>query len=242
MGFPSKVKEDVMVACGRCCSLCREFKGLKIEVHHIKPVAQGGADTFNNAIPLCFDCHGDMRTYDAKHPKGTKYTEAELIRRRDDLYQHIKLSGGFSNQVDNANQITDHDRKLLNKINEMFPFNYLDRLSNEPFGKTVSRSLISPIDDFIYSREGDPLFTFDNPKLESLKQDAIQKGKAFDNHFARQSGGGLENCYEYIDLNEVHRRSPENIDYWKKYSNDTCLLAKNFCEALLILRNEARYY
>lgn len=78
MGFSQKIKEDIMVACGRHCCLCHKFCGLKIEIHHIKPQSEGGSDTLENAIPLCFDCHADMRSYDAKHPKGTKYTEKEF--------------------------------------------------------------------------------------------------------------------------------------------------------------------
>ena len=31
-----------------------------MELHHIKQVAYGGEDTFENCIPLCFDCHADM--------------------------------------------------------------------------------------------------------------------------------------------------------------------------------------
>ena len=31
------------------------------------------ADDIDNAIPLCFDCHGAVQHYNDEHPRGTKY-------------------------------------------------------------------------------------------------------------------------------------------------------------------------
>lgn len=89
MGFPDKIREEAFVQSGRHCCLCHKFCSTKIEVHHIKLVSDGGDDSFENAIPLCFDCHADMRSYDHKHPKGTKYSETELRRHRDKWYEKI---------------------------------------------------------------------------------------------------------------------------------------------------------
>jgi hypothetical protein len=86
MAFPSQVKETALLSCGRHCCLCHKFCGLKIELHHIVHASEGGDDTLDNCIPLCFDCHGDMRSYDHQHPKGTKYTPTELRRHRDAWY------------------------------------------------------------------------------------------------------------------------------------------------------------
>ncbi len=90
MPFPQTVKDEAMVACERHCCLCHEFKGTKIECHHIAPAADGGRDTFDNCIPLCFDCHVEAGSYNAKHPKGTKYSAEELKQRRDDWYEEVK--------------------------------------------------------------------------------------------------------------------------------------------------------
>ena len=60
MGFPKKVKEDVLVACRRRCVLCGEFCGLHIELHHIIPHGEGGPDTFDNCIPLCYIHHAEV--------------------------------------------------------------------------------------------------------------------------------------------------------------------------------------
>jgi len=78
MPFPPDLKEDALVACGRCCCICHKFCGTKIEVHHIREESEGGDNSAGNAIPVCFDCHADMRSYDHKHPKGNKYGESEL--------------------------------------------------------------------------------------------------------------------------------------------------------------------
>lgn len=89
MSFPKEVKLQALIACRRNCVLCEKFCGLKIELHHIKQRAHGGKDTFENCIPLCFDCHSEVRMYNPEHPKGTKYSEEELIQRRDLFYQQI---------------------------------------------------------------------------------------------------------------------------------------------------------
>lgn len=90
MSFPEEVKIKALVACGRKCCICHKFCGNNMEIHHIHPHAQGGEDTFENAIPLCFDCHATVGQYNPKHPKGTKFSEKELIAHRDEWYKKIK--------------------------------------------------------------------------------------------------------------------------------------------------------
>ena len=51
MGFPTSVADEVLVRCGRHCCLCGKFVGQKIELHHIKQVADGGK------IPLIIVFH-----------------------------------------------------------------------------------------------------------------------------------------------------------------------------------------
>ena len=59
MAFSEDIKIKAMVACGRRCCICHKFCGNNMELHHIKARADGGEDIFQNAIPLCFDCHAD---------------------------------------------------------------------------------------------------------------------------------------------------------------------------------------
>ena len=90
MAFPNEVKIKALVACGRRCCICHKFCGNNMEIHHIRHHAEGGNDTFENAIPLCFDCHAEVGQYDPKHPKGTKFSDKELIGHRDNWYQKVR--------------------------------------------------------------------------------------------------------------------------------------------------------
>ena len=62
MGFSQAVKAEALAACGRHCCICHKFCGTKIECHHIVHEAEGGPDTSENCMPVCFDCHADMRS------------------------------------------------------------------------------------------------------------------------------------------------------------------------------------
>lgn len=90
MSFSEEIKTKAMIARGRCCCICHKFCGNNMEVHHIKARAEGGQDIYENAIPLCFDCHAEVRQYDPKHPKRIKFTEKELIMHRDEWYRKVK--------------------------------------------------------------------------------------------------------------------------------------------------------
>lgn len=92
MSFPESVEVAALAACERCCCICHKFCGLKMELHHIKQKADGGEDTFENCIPLCFDCHADMGKADPRHPKGKHYTAKELAQHRDNWYEKVKNS------------------------------------------------------------------------------------------------------------------------------------------------------
>jgi hypothetical protein len=90
MPFSEAIKTKAMLACGHRCCICHEFCGNKMVVHHIKAQANGREDSFENAIPLCFDCHAIVMLYNPAYPKGIKFSEQELIRQRDTWYQKIR--------------------------------------------------------------------------------------------------------------------------------------------------------
>lgn len=92
MSFPKRVVEDALLACGRCCCLCHKFCGVRIEMHHLKPKQKGGDDSFENCIPLCFDCHATVGHYNQDHPRGRKFSPSELRRHRDNWYRKVKES------------------------------------------------------------------------------------------------------------------------------------------------------
>lgn len=90
MGFSREVKEEIFVRCARHCCVCHKGVGLHIEVHHIKPQKDGGDDTIDNAIGLCFNCHADAGHYFAGHPKGSKLSPNELKKHRDSWFNIVE--------------------------------------------------------------------------------------------------------------------------------------------------------
>jgi hypothetical protein len=57
-----------------------------MEIHHIIPKSEGGQDTEENGIPLCFDCHAEVGAYDPKHPKGRRFTPSELKKHKEQWF------------------------------------------------------------------------------------------------------------------------------------------------------------
>jgi len=90
MPFPAAVKARIFVRCARICCLCFKQCGTRIEAAHIVAEANDGTSDDENAIPLCFDCHEEIGSYNLRHPKGNKFTAEELVQRRDVLYQLVE--------------------------------------------------------------------------------------------------------------------------------------------------------
>lgn len=78
MSFPPSVMRTVLASAHRCCCVCKKFCGLGANVHHIEQEAYGGANTVDNAILLCLDCHLAAGHYNPSHPLGAKYSPKEL--------------------------------------------------------------------------------------------------------------------------------------------------------------------
>ena len=84
--FDNKTKIKCLLCCDRHCCLCDKQCSTNIEIHHIIPKSKREDNSFGNAIPLCFDCHAEVQSYNDKHPKGNKYQEEELRSRRNQIY------------------------------------------------------------------------------------------------------------------------------------------------------------
>ncbi|MBI2998376.1 MAG: HNH endonuclease [Deltaproteobacteria bacterium] len=78
MPFNRREVDDLLARCHRRCCVCHRFCGVKMETDHIDPSSPGGSDSIDNAIPVCFDCHAEIHSYNDDHPRGRKFTEAEL--------------------------------------------------------------------------------------------------------------------------------------------------------------------
>ncbi len=163
MGFPPDFAEKILISCQRACAVCHKFCGTKMELHHIKPKSEGGKDTYENCIPLCFDCHADVRAYDPTHPKGKKYTESELRGHRDSWYAkvekvNVKFEYGSEDAV--ANLPNGKIFKIIKKLNAFRPHAFLGD------GRVDTRTHFTVDFDFINNR--DEVIILYQPELISL--------------------------------------------------------------------------
>jgi hypothetical protein len=153
-----------MVACRRQCCLCHRLKHTKMQCHHIAAHVDGGEDTFENCIPLCLECHGEVMAYNPAHPIGTKYSVSELKRRRDEWYQALKnpsvtVLGPVHVKI---------DRELVKRLRYRCPPQtiktfFCDRDYDTPFEKFILDALYR-LDDFGKRVESH----FLDPALETL--------------------------------------------------------------------------
>src|SRR6266516_5410799 len=90
MGFPPDVRRETLVLSARHCCVCHRYKGVRIEVHHIEPEADGGPNTLDNAIVLCFDCHADAGHYNPRHARGTKFSREELRAAKEEWFRIVR--------------------------------------------------------------------------------------------------------------------------------------------------------
>ena len=80
MGFSPTIKQQAVIASARHYCVCYSYKGVKIEVRRIIQEADSGSNTFENAIPLSFDCHPYAGHFKDRHPKGRKISAKELLK------------------------------------------------------------------------------------------------------------------------------------------------------------------
>lgn len=101
-----------MIACGRRCCLCHKFCGVGMECHHIDQAADEGPNTYENCIPLCFDCHAEVGHYSSNHPKGTKFSAGELRAHRDRWYSRMEQGRITESTPD----LLELDKKLFRRV------------------------------------------------------------------------------------------------------------------------------
>jgi hypothetical protein len=88
MAFNRDQVSDLLAECHRICCICHRFCGVKMETDHIVPASKEGSDDIENAIPVCFECHAEIHSYNDEHPRGRKFTPVELRQHKD---QWLKL-------------------------------------------------------------------------------------------------------------------------------------------------------
>lgn len=117
MGFPQHIVEDLLVKAARHCCVCRQPKGIKLEVHHIVPRSRGGTDDADNGMPLCFDCHAEVETYNDQHPRGRKFRPNELRKHREEWFRLV--ASGAIHQPPPA-VFADEDQQLIRFFRQCF--------------------------------------------------------------------------------------------------------------------------
>lgn len=83
MPFSRDEVSGLLSKCHRRCCICHRFCGVKIETDHIIPTEERGTDDIENAIPVCFECHAEIHSYNDKHPRGRKFQPEELRQHKD---------------------------------------------------------------------------------------------------------------------------------------------------------------
>ncbi len=104
--FSLDTKLKVLSLCDRHCCLCGKQCGINIIVHHLEDNSNNDID---NAIPLCFVCHGQVGMYNEKHAVGNKYSIKELKQRRKQIYDkytspfmpniHYEIKSLYNNDI-----------------------------------------------------------------------------------------------------------------------------------------------
>jgi hypothetical protein len=146
-----------------------------MELHHIDAAGDEGLDTFENCLPLCFDCHADVKTYNPRHPKGRKYTTTELRQHRDRWYNRVKNSGGTFAQP----EYLELDRSVFHRLRDLLPstgtIDYVRQHHyGEPFLALEHRSLY----DYLKGCSL-PEFEFIDPDLEGLRVELYERTRMF---------------------------------------------------------------
>ncbi|MBN1933067.1 MAG: HNH endonuclease [Anaerolineae bacterium] len=176
MAFPPDVATETLLDCGRHCCICHKFCGLKIELHHIIQEADGGDNTYDNCIPLCFDCHAEVQSYNPRHPKGRKYTVEELKGHRDRWYKKVENSYGL---VTNP-EYREPDRFLFSKIRNLLPSEgeTIMSLRNQDFATPFLGSITTPLYEFD-ERYKTPEYAFFDVDIDAAKTNLGEKIRVF---------------------------------------------------------------
>lgn len=117
-------------------------------------------------MPLCFDCHADMLSYDDRHPKGTKYRSEELKLHRDRWFEKI-ITARAADYTDAHKTL---DQGLLRRILKLLPWSgSIEFISHNNFaGFSFPMDFLRDLDEFD-ALSSDPNCEFIDPILESMR-------------------------------------------------------------------------
>lgn len=104
-GFNLKEVSQLLAQCHRRCCICHRFCGTKMEIDHIIQKADGGTNDIDNALPVCFECHAEIHSYNDNHPRGRKFRPEELTEHKKQWLEicqkrpEILISAGWESDV-----------------------------------------------------------------------------------------------------------------------------------------------
>lgn len=78
---------EILARCARHCCICRRFRPLHLQVHHIIEHSDGGSDEPDNLIAICVSCHSDAHT---ATKLTRRFTVRELKLHRDAVYALVR--------------------------------------------------------------------------------------------------------------------------------------------------------
>ncbi len=93
-----KVKRRAAFRCCRC-------QTIGVDVHHIVPESEGGPNTFNNAAPLCQNCHNQI---------GHNTTKRKEIRQMRDWWYEVCGNQYAAEGYPYEDKINDINNTLIN--------------------------------------------------------------------------------------------------------------------------------
>lgn len=137
-----------------------------MECHHIVQEADGGDNTLENCMPLCFDCHADVKSYNDNHPKGTKYRDEELRLHRDRWFEKVS-NASPSNYSEEHREL---DRAVFKRIFQKLPWEgSISFIGGYNFaGFSFESQLLEDLEQFDRGAS-DPSEEFVDPTLEMIR-------------------------------------------------------------------------
>lgn len=196
MGFSNGVRTNVLIKCKRHCCLCGRYAGTGMELHHIIQKADGGNDSEDNCIPLCFNCHAEVKSYNPHHPKGLKYDEKELKLRRNQFYELVK------NKMINCNlaiEDIDKAKTLLRNYHQIIEY----IIEIDPCAQPVRISMIDSANEMILDLQKYE-YTFMNEDIDRAKCKLIDALIEWYSLFNERNFHAINLCSLYFNSNSVN--------------------------------------
>lgn len=99
--IPQATVDKILAQCGRHCCVCRKFRPLLLQVHHIKEQNDGGGHEADNLIATCVNCHATIHT---ETQLTRRFTHRELKQHRDQVYEAVAAGRLI--------EVKDHDDRI----------------------------------------------------------------------------------------------------------------------------------